>query len=259
MFDEDMIRLLESRFDVQAVKDPSKLTDKPVYQAAVAESRDELAGARADLVGAVAHNSRARGETDAEGARAQTLIGKAQDHYRYYRGRAKDALLNPPPNQPLSAEEIHRRQRLFDRYYGLPPYDLERLALDKKVEVFEHLLTAYQSEKDLKNLGHLPALKAVFDPAIEAGAEFQREVGEDLGATQALKDSRAAFDRAHRAHIRQVDSVLTRFGREDEARHFIKRRDPAYAARRRAKAPAAQEPDIDRIESETHGEQPATV
>lgn len=256
MTEEDTIRLLESRHDIHAVANPGGLTHDPVYQAAVIESRDELAAARAELVQKVAHNTLELSETDTERARAQQLLAEAVEHYRYYRGRTEDALLNPPPGQPLGPEEFNRRQRLFGRYYEQNPSELVRLSLNKQVEVLDALLSAYQTEAELQNLNHLAHLEATFRPAIDAVQEYHRETHEDLMATETLQQARRAFDRALLAHTRLVESLLTRVDREDDARHFIKRREPAYAARRRAKTSVAQEPEVDSIESEIHADRP---
>ncbi|AWV88718.1 hypothetical protein [Bradymonas sediminis] len=252
MTEEDNIRLLESRHDIHALADPSVLTDDATYLSALSASRDELAEARADLVKKVAHNTLELSQTDTERARTQQLITDALEHYRYYRGRTHDALLNPPPGQPLNPGEANRRQRLFDRYYQSNSSDIARLGLDKQVEALEGILSAYQAEDELKVLGHLPQLEAAFRPAIESISNFHREAHQDLIATRALGQSRAAFDRAQSAHIRLLESLLTRMQREDDARHFIKRRDPAYAARRRARTSVSQEPEAALIESEVH-------
>lgn len=250
MTEKDTIRLLETRHDILAVADPAALTDSPVYRRAVAQSRDELGMARAELVEKVALNTVESSETDTERARVQRLLSEALEHYRYYRGRTEDALLNPPPEHPLSAEELNRRQRLYTRYYGQNASDLGRVGFAKQIEVLDALLTAYQSENELEALGHLPHLQTAFRPAIAAIQELQREIQQDRAATETLDAARNALDRAHRAHTQWVESLLIRAGREDDAGHFIKRRQPAYAARRRAKTSVAQEPEAETIDSE---------
>src|SRR5690554_6667396 len=175
MTEKDTIRLLETRHNILTVADPAALTDDPVYQAAVTQSRDQLGAARAELVEKVAHNTLELSETDTERARVQRLLTEALEHYRYYRGRTEDALLNPPPEHPLSAEELTRRQRLFTRYFGPNASDLGRLGFSKQIEVLDALLTAYQSEDELEVLGHLPHLQTAFLPAIAAIQELQRE------------------------------------------------------------------------------------
>ncbi len=256
MTEEDMIRLLESRHDIQAVADPARLSGDAAYQGAIAASRDELAAARAVLVDKVAHNTQEASETDAERANVQKELGSALDHYRYYRSRTYDALLNPPPGMQPSVEESVRRQRMYERYYKLSASDLGRQALEKQVEVLDNLLTAHETEEELKNLGHTAQLEAAFRPAIAAVQEFHRETREDLMATAVLVEARATFDRAHKAHTLLIDSFLVRYGLESEAGHFIKRRDPTYAARRNAKAPVAQEPEAVSIETEIQQNEP---
>lgn len=195
MTEEDTIRLLESRHDIHAVASPAGLTNDPVYQAAVIESRNELAAARADLVQKVAHNTLELSETDTERAHAQQQLAEAVEHYRYYRGRTEDALLNPPPGQPLGPEEFNRRQRLFGRYYEQNPSELVRLSLNKQVEVLDALLSAYQTEAELQNLNHLVHLEATFRPAIDAVQEYHRETHEDLVATETLQQARQNLGR----------------------------------------------------------------
>lgn len=256
MTEEDLIRLLESRHDIQAVADPARLTSAPAHQAAVAASRQELANARDLLVAKVAHNTREASETDTERASVQKSLGNALDHYRFYRSRTYDALLNPPPGTQISTEEITRRQRLYDRYFKLNYTELSKQALDKQVEVLDNLLTAHETEDELKNLGHTHQLEAAFRPAIAAIQEFHRETREDLMATAILVEARTIFDRAHRANTQLIDSLLIRHSLESEAGHFIKRRDPTYAARRRANTPIAQEPEASTIETEIQQTEP---
>ncbi len=256
MTEEDQIRLLESRHDIQAVTDPASLTPVPAYQAAVATSRDNLQAARDALVLQVAHNTTEQSETDTERANVQKQLGNAREHYRFYRSRTRDALLNPAPGVKLSPEESARRQRLYDRYYKLNNTALSFLALDKQVEILDALLTAYQTEEELKDLGHGPILEAAIRPAIAAIQEFHREVREDLLATRTLVEARTTFDRAHRFHIQLVDSLLQLHERAHDAGHFLKRRDPAYAARRKSRKPIAEEPESHTIETEILAPQP---
>ncbi len=250
MTEEDLIRLLESRHDIQAVADPTKLTPTPAFQAAVAASRDELAAARSALILTVAVNTNESSETDTERAHVQNLLGNAREHYRYYRARTRDTLLNYAPGTVVAPEESTRRERLYDRYYKLNHSELANMALDKQVEVLDALLTAHETENELKALGHGPLLEAAIRPGIQAVQEFHREVREDLIATQALVIDRIVFDRTHRAHIQFIESLLLRHERDSEAGYFVKRRDPSYAARRRTKAPMAQEPEATDIVSE---------
>lgn len=257
MTEEDQIRLLESRHDIQAVADPASLTPLPTFQDAVATSRDELAAARNALVLAVANNTNEQSETDTERANVQNLLGNAREHYRFYRIRTRDTLLNPAPGVQIAPEEFIRRERLYNRYFPLAASDLAFQALDKQVEVLDTLVTAHHTEDELKALGHGPALEAAIRPAIAAVQEFHREVREDLIATRTLVDARTIFDRAHRAHIQFVESLLLRHERDD-AGHFIKRRDPSYAARRRTKSPIAQEPETPAIQSEILDNQETT-
>lgn len=250
MTEEDLTRLLESRHDIQAVADPGRLTSDPGFQTAVATSRQELSTARDLLVARVALNTQEASETDSERANVQKTLGNALEYYRFFRSRTYDALLNFAPNAQLSAEEITRRQRLYDRYFKLNYSELGRQATEKQVEVLDNLVTAHETEEDLKNLGYAAQLEAAIRPAIAAVQEYHRETREDLTATAVLVEARTLFDRAQRAHILLVESLLVRHGLESEAGHFLKRRDPTYAARRRSQTPVAQEPEAAAIETE---------
>lgn len=250
MTEEDLIRLIESRHDIQAVADPARLTGDSDYQIPVTASRRELAAVRELLVARVAFSTREASETDTERAHAHKALGNALEHYRFFRSRTYDALLNLPPSAQITVEEVTRRQRLYDRYFKLNYSDLSRQAFEKQVEVLDNLLAAHESEAELKALGHTAELEAVIRPAIKAIQEYHRETREDIMATSALVEARTVFDRAHRAHIQLIESLLVRHNIEHEAGHFLKRRDPTYAARRRTKAPVTQEPDAIAIKTE---------
>lgn len=258
MTEEDLIRLLESRHDIQAVADPARLTGDPGHQTSLASSREELASARELLVARVALNTREASETDSERANVQNTLGNALEHYRFFRNRAYDALLNLPPGTRLPDEEIARRQRLYDRYFKLNYSQLGRQALEKQVEVLDNLVAAHETEDDLRNLGYSAQLEAAVRPAIAAVQEYHRETREDMMATSVLSEARTLFDRAHRAHILLVESLLVRHGLESEAGHFLKRRDATYAARRRSKSSVTQEPETAAIETEIQQTQKTT-
>lgn len=258
MTEEDLIRLLESRHDIQAVANPARLTSDPGHQISVANSREELSNARELLVARVALTTREASETDNERTNVKNTLGNALEHYRFFRNRAYDALLNLPPGTRLPDEEITRRQRLYDRYFKLNYTQLSRQALEKQVEVLDNLVAAHETEEDLRNLGHSAQLEAAIRPAIAAIQEYHRETREDLMATSALIEARTIFDRAHRAHVLLVESLLVRHGLENEAGHFLKRRDAAYAARRRSKTSVTQEPEAATIETEIQQTQETT-
>lgn len=249
--EEDATRLLESRHDVEVLADPSSLVASPDFQPSVVASRDELAGARAELVDKASANARDLSETDAERANAHMTLEFAVDYYDYFRRRAQNLLLETAPGVRLTPEETHRRGRLFNRYFNMSRTALSGQSIDKQIEVLQALKQGFKGEPELQQLIDDDA---PFNEAVEAAADgaknLQREIREDLLATRELRRAREAFDRLHRSHVQLVESLLTRQGRSDEAGRFIKRRDPAYAARRRARAPIHDEPEAPEIESE---------
>ena len=64
------------------------------------------------------------------------------------------------------------------------------------------------------------------------------------------------MDRAAEAHALLVKSILTRAGRKEELGRYILAADPAYAARRAARAPIGEEPGIGEVDAETPAPQP---
>lgn len=108
----------------------------------------------------------------------------------------------------------------------------------------------FEVEPDFNGLDGDGKFADAVDEAEAALRELQRETQEDIIATRALNAARAVFDRVHKAHTMLIESVLAREERLDEARRFIRRRDPAYAARRRARAPVEQEAEAAEVEAE---------
>ena len=246
--EEDRRRLYESRHNLGAAAKPEIITASPAQQSAIAESAADVAIARDVLAAAAATVDREKGETDAERTKLQQASAAAIRRYGFIRGRVDAALLNVDPDAPLPAGELDRRRRVIERQFKLAPSDFERIALGATLETLGSVAGALESDPDLKPLGLAPSLAAAHAVAVAAAKELNREVDEDAMAMAALRDARDDFDRAGRAHALLIESVLVRAGREGELGRYVLARDPAYAARRAAGKPVAEEPGADDAE-----------
>ena len=247
--EEDRRRLLESRHDIAAGQKPSDLSPMPAMQKAAAASRDELAAADAALRSACAHAAREHTETDVERAKLGNAMTTAVRKYAFIRGKVQDALINVDPDAPLPASEIERRERLFARVFRVAGSDLERMGQGTIIEFLSGVADALNHEPDLKPLGHASSLIGAVAAAKNAAKELNREVDQDAEAMTHLRSARDAFDRAAKAHALQVESILVRHGRVEEIGRFVLTRDPAYAARRAARVPVAEEPGAAEVET----------
>jgi hypothetical protein len=248
--DEDRRRLLESRHDLGAIEDPAKLTPLPAYQQALSLSRDELGAARAGLKTQAAALSLDKSETDAARATLQEEIGAAIRRYVFTRNKVQDALLNVDPATPITATELARRTRLFDKVFAQTGSELERLSQRKAIESMGSVVQALGDEADLKGLGLKAPLEATHVAAETAASNLDRELKEDDVALAALREAREAHDRAADGHALLVESVLVRSGRKAELGDYVLAKDAAYAARRAAKAPIGEEEGVDAVDAE---------
>jgi hypothetical protein len=240
--DEDRRRLLESRHDIGAAEKSALLSADTKMQTAVDASRDALGAARAALHSAAAVSDRERSETDAERAKLEQAIASLVRRYGFVRGKIHDTLLNVDPDAPLPAAELERRQKLVTRVFRAAQSDLERMGQGSIIELVGSAVDALEKEPDLAPLGFQTPLSASLDAAKSAAKELKRETGEDAQAMTALRAARDGFDRAQRAHALLVESILVRESREEELGRFVLAKDPAYAARRAARAPIGDEP-----------------
>lgn len=247
--EEDRRRLLESRHDIGAVDKPVTLTPHANFQLAIVASRDELAQERVALQSAAALVAREHTETDTERAKLAESIAALIRRYAFVRGKVQDALLNVDPDIVLNAAEIERRKRLVDRTFRVSTSDLERLAQGAIIEFIGTIVEALETEPDLKQLGYGASLSAIHTAAKSDAQEFGRETNEDAQAMNALRTARAGLDRAAYAHILLVESILVRQNRKDELGQFILSRNAAYAARRAARVPVAEEPGGDDVDT----------
>jgi len=246
--EEDRRRLLESRHDLGAVAEPGALTDNKAMQDAAVASRDELAAHREALRVAAAGIDREHGETDTERLKLVKALTAATRRYGFVRSKVQDILLNVDPDASLAPTEIERRQRLVSRVFGASTSDLERLGQGALIERLASVVEALTTDPDLKPLQHAESLGTAYKAAQDAAQALNRETNEDSEAMKALRSAREAFDRSASAHSHLMESILVRQKREAELGRFVLVREAAYAARRAAHTPLADEPgagDVD--------------
>jgi len=254
--EEDRRRLYETRHDISALASPAGLTGQAAMQGAAALSRDDLVAARAVLRAAAASAVREKSETDVERVSLQQAIDAAIRRYGYIRGKVQDALLNVDPTVTVAPEEMERRHRLFGRVFRAVQSDLERLGHGLVIEMIGSAARSLSDEPDLAPLGYAASLAGVQADAEAAASNLNRENDEDVAAMTALRDARGAVDRVAEAHALLVRSILTREGRKDEIGRFVLAADPAYAARRAARAPIDAEPGIGAVDAEAAASPP---
>jgi hypothetical protein len=247
--EEDRRRLLEARHDIAASQKPPDLSPTTVYQKAIAASRDDLANADAALRAACALAAREHTETDIERTKLGQTIDTLVRRYAFLRGKVQDALVNIDPDIPLPAGEIERRERLLGRVFRIAASDLERMGQGSIIEFVASVVDALETEPDLKALGFGPALSNALNAAKNAAKELNRENDEDAKAMATLRTAREVFDRTSKSHALQIESILVRQSRSEELGRYILAKDAAYAARRAARAPVADEPGAANVEN----------
>lgn len=260
--EEDGRRLLETHADVRAAQDPATITDNPALQGAIAYTAGRLAETRERLVGAIRENTRESGETAVARDAAQKAASFARSAWRYARGRLEQHLLNPPPDTPVEPDERIRREKVLQRIAPLRPSDLARMSPDRIAEHMQALRAALDEDTVRSDLDGLPLPQLVesldrgIEQLVQAAGAIAREVDEDREATRALDDARGALDRASVLHGMMVEVALRDADRLDRIGRFIKARDPAYRARRRAGRTVADEPDLPSAIEDTGVEPP---
>jgi hypothetical protein len=245
--EEDLRRLLETRHDLDASAKPELMTADSRMKAALTTSRTQLETARNALQTATGEVSREKSETEAKRVNLQNALGSTIARYGYIRGKVQDGLLNPDPDQKVDAKEIERRYKLFNRVFGTMPSDFDRLAQKAAIETIGPVVKALSEQPDLKPFGYASSLAAEHSNVVEAASALNREVDEDAAAMVVLRGAREELDRKAWAHALQVESVLVREKKEAEIGRYLLARDPAYAARRAARVPVAQEPGAGEI------------
>lgn len=248
--EEDGRRLLETHADIRAAQDPSAITAVDPLQAAIAYTRQRLVDARALLVDAIRENARELGETAVARDAVQKAATYARNTWRHVRGRIEMHLLNPPPDLEIDADEMTRREKLLARIAPLRPSDLARMSPERMTEYAQALRAALDEPVVRGDLGGLDvdALAGSLDAAIgrlhDTAGAVAREIDEDREATHTLSEARGAVDQASTQHAMMVEVALRDAGRLDRIGRFIRARDAAYRARRRAGRVVAEEPDL---------------
>ena len=251
---EDRVRLLEGRHDVDAASDPSAITSDPVGQAGVAQSGAELAVARAGLLGGVSLVIREGRETGDARAQVDGACEYARAQLLFVRDEAtKGARVDP--DAPADPAEVAAREREIATLFGYTSESLRRLGPDSLRSLIEPLVEQLPPDAEGEN-GPRTRLERADARLVAALKLVDGESDEDRGAYAQLFVARATFDRAARVHALGVEAALLREGREGEIGRFIKSKDPAYAARRRASAPIEEEPGIDAVDAEADSTQP---
>ncbi len=248
--EEDGRRLLESHADIRAAQDPSAITDAAPLQGAIAYTAGRLAEARATLVDAIRESTRELGETAAARDAGQKAAAYGRGAWRFVRGRLEQHLLNPPPSALPERDELARRGKLLARIAPLRVSDLGRMGAERITGHLQALRAALDEQavqRDLDGLA-LGPLAETLDDAIErlvtALGDLAREIDEDREAARSLADARSGLDGASTLHAMIIEATLRDAGRLDRLGRFVKARDPAYRARRRAGRAIADEPEL---------------
>ncbi len=248
--EEDGRRLLESHADVRAAHDPASITEIAPLKEAIAYTRSRLIETRGRLVDAIRENARELGETAVARSEVQEAATFARNTWRHVRGRIEQHLLNPPPAVEVDADEMTIREKLLGRIAPLRPSDLNRMSPDRMTEHAQALRAALDEPVVRAALDGLDVdgLADSLDAAIArlhaSAGEVAREIDEDREATRTLQEAREALDLASTQHAMMVEVALRDAGRMDRIGRFIRVRDAAYRARRRAGRTVTEEPDM---------------
>ncbi len=250
--EQDNKRLLESRYDLRAVSDSAKLTPSAAAQAHVQESAQTLAVSRETLRQAMLTVSRENNETDQARLAAYEIIEEAVVYYEYVRNEAHNRLFNLPSSvrKKLTDAQMQTRERTFQQYLGTAPGDVRAEAPARQLNALTQIADGLAKDELLSAFQLHGELSALIAQSDEANATLDRERAEDSQAVAALVAARAQFEIAASAHTKLIDSILTAQNRLSEWGRFTKAQDPAYAARRRAQTPIADEPDADDLLSD---------
>ena len=247
---QDVARLIEGRSDVAASERLIGLLDvKEPLQRVYAETLG-LTGARLDahrvsLREAVVKNSAELTETGDAGVALGAALRKVASRYKHLRGVVESAYLNPDPDLNVPAAELEQRKKIFDRAFAVAPTTLERMSNADILERSGFVLDLLNTQPQLVAADSAARYKADHDAAAQALKDWSRERKEDLEATVALNDARAALDSQATGHRLTVEAALWQLGRSADIGQFIKAREPGYASRREAGLPIVEEPDAE--------------
>jgi hypothetical protein len=143
--DEDIRRLLEARHDVNAVEDPAVVATTPAEAAMVAQYGNTLEAARSAHRRALGLLAGDLGETDEQYAKFIEAKAAAVTRYGHVRTKVQEFLLNPDPDEKISATELVRRGKVFTRSFGLSRTALEELAQDDLIETLKPIVTTVKT------------------------------------------------------------------------------------------------------------------
>lgn len=243
--EQDNKRLLESRYDLRAVSDPAQLTPREAAQKHVAESAQTLAEQREVLRQAMLTLSRENNETDQARLAAYEAIEDAVVYYDYMRNEAHNRLFNLPASvrKKLTDAQMKTRESTFQQFLSTAPGDIRIKAPARQLNALTQISEGVAANALLSAFQLHGELASLVADAETANATLDRERTEDSQAIADLMAARAQFDIAASAHAKLIESVLTAQSRLSEWGRFTKNQDPAYASRRRAQTPIADEPD----------------
>jgi hypothetical protein len=250
--EQDTQRLLESRYDLGAVGDGEALTPKEGARAHALESAQELAESRERLRQAMLGLSREHTETDAAREALKRAIAEAADCYGYIRGQVSNRLLNlrAAERKRLGEDALESRARTFERVFGLNPSDITNQSPERQLTMLTQIADGIAQDPMLSEFQLHAELADLTAQATQTQDALSGERSEDKDASGALQAARVGFDRAHSAHTALIKSILIAQDRLAERGQFSKAYDPAYAARRSAQRPIAEEPEAAAVQAE---------
>lgn len=240
---EDVRRLLESRFDLGAAPALRATLATDTQRAMLDEIAAELSQRREALREAAAQNAIEATETTDAAVAAKQTTETMRDRYTHVRGQARTGLLEPDPDAKVPPETIASNQKLFKRAFTASPSALVNLGFDRQISLIEPTVLALAKDATLSRFDPHQLLARDYRAADTAVTLWSKERKDDVKATRHLEKCREMFDASAKAYVLQAESFLVRLSRKDEAGDFLKTKDAAYAARRRAKADITQEPD----------------
>jgi hypothetical protein len=184
-------------------------------------------------------------ETGDAGVALDAALRKVVSRYKHLRGAVEGSYLNPDPDLNVPAAELEQRKKIFDRAFAITPTALERMSNADILERSGFVIDLLTTQPQLVAADSAERYKAAHDDAASALKDWSRERKEDLEATVALNEARAALDSQATGHRLTVEAALWQLGRSADIGQFIKAREPGYASRRAAEAPITDEPDAD--------------
>jgi hypothetical protein len=240
---EDVRRLLESRFDLGAAPTLRAILTTDAQRNMLDEAAAELSQRREALREAAAQNAGEATETTDATTAAKKATETLRERYTHIRGQARTSLLEPDPDANVPPETIASNRKLYKHAFTASPSKLFNLGFDRQLSLIEPTVLAIAKDTTLSAFDPQQRLARDYRAAEVAVTRWTNERKDDVKSTRHLEKCREMFDASDLAYTLQVESFLVRFSRKDEAGDFLKSKDAAYAARRRAKANITEEPD----------------